>query len=443
MPRRAFSPSHSFPTCLNHANPEKGARIPPPVTHKLELQALAIRENKIYLQELPAVSRQPVELFLDIEGVPDRHAYYLIGLLVCQAETTTHYAFWANAAQDERHIWQQFVDEVRQYPDAPIYHYGRYEPRALAMLAKRDQTDSEDLIKRLVNVHQYIYGKVYFPVRSNRLKDIGHFVGAAWTAPNASGIQSLVWRHHWEQTQEAHYRDVLVTYNREDCRALKAVTDELSKIQRSADNLAEVDFADQRKRQSTDIGEQISRQFRAILNFAHFDYDKKKIQFRREQEKETEEKRQERNRRNAYKLHKKLGEIQRKATKVVQIPMEHVCPRCGYSPLVSSKRFTSRTVIDLVLKKSGLKKSITEHIREYGYCQRCYKPYVYPLNKEYKRNQLYGHGLRAFVIYQRVALRLSYENIVESLKEQFHENINICCIPKFIKDFAHYYRETE
>jgi hypothetical protein len=40
-------------------------------------------------------------------------------------------------------------------------------------------------------VHRALYGKVYFPVRSNGLKDIGHFLGAQWTAPNASGLQSL------------------------------------------------------------------------------------------------------------------------------------------------------------------------------------------------------------------------------------------------------------
>jgi predicted RecB family nuclease len=45
---------------------KKRSRKLPPVTHKLELQALAIRENTIYLQELPPVSRQPVELFLDM-----------------------------------------------------------------------------------------------------------------------------------------------------------------------------------------------------------------------------------------------------------------------------------------------------------------------------------------------------------------------------------------
>jgi hypothetical protein len=55
---------------------KKGDRKPPPVTHKVELQALAIREQKIYLQELPTLSRQPVELFVDMEGVPDRGVYY-------------------------------------------------------------------------------------------------------------------------------------------------------------------------------------------------------------------------------------------------------------------------------------------------------------------------------------------------------------------------------
>ena len=74
---------------------KKGSRKAPPVTHKVELQALAIREQKIYLQELPTLSRQPVELFLDMEGVPDRGLYYLIGLLVCQGDTTEHHAFWA------------------------------------------------------------------------------------------------------------------------------------------------------------------------------------------------------------------------------------------------------------------------------------------------------------------------------------------------------------
>jgi predicted RecB family nuclease len=50
---------------------KKRAKNPPPTTNKLELQALAIRTGKIYLQELPTLTRQETELFLDIEGEPD------------------------------------------------------------------------------------------------------------------------------------------------------------------------------------------------------------------------------------------------------------------------------------------------------------------------------------------------------------------------------------
>ena len=261
---------------------KKRSRNPPSVTHKVELQALAIRENKIYLQELPEIARQPVELFLDIEGVPDRGLYYLIGLLVCEGDTTEHHSFWADTDQDEGHIWQQFVDKSSQYPDVPIYHYGSYEPRAIATLARRYQTDGESLIKRLVNVNGYIYGKVYFPVRLNGLKDIGDFIGAKWTSPDASGLQSLVWRYQWEITYQPNYKNTLMTYNKEDCCILKELVNELSKVQLSADTLSEVDFSDKQKYLGTESSKEIHNQFDSILKFAHADYDKNKIRFQQE-----------------------------------------------------------------------------------------------------------------------------------------------------------------
>lgn len=43
--------------------------------HSLELQALAIRTGKVHVEHLPELPRSTVELFLDIEGVPDRNSY--------------------------------------------------------------------------------------------------------------------------------------------------------------------------------------------------------------------------------------------------------------------------------------------------------------------------------------------------------------------------------
>ena len=423
---------------------KKRGRKPPSVTHKLELQALAIRENKIYLQELPAVSRQPVELFVDIEGVPDRQGYYLIGVLVCQAGTTTPYAFWADAAWEERHIWQQFVDLVGQYPDAPIYHYGSYEPRALATLAKRYHTDSESLTKRLVNVNSYIYGKVYFPVRSNGLKDIGHFIGVKWTSPHASGLQSLVWRHQWEETREATSKDLLLTYNAEDCQALQLLTDELSKIQGSADSLSQVDFAYQPKRHTTEASAQLHNQLGVILQFAHANYDRKKIRFH-QHDKDAHEERQEK---QTFRRGDKTGyqgqrKVRPRPTKVVQVPPATCCATCGYAPLRPTARVSKRLLIDLVLTKNGVKKTITEYTGIQGYCPKRGKYQIPAALRTYGVRQLYGHGFKAWVAYHRVALRMSYGSIAEVLAEQFHETEPKHYISTLMKDMGTYYAETE
>ena len=66
---------------------------------------------------------------------------------------------------------------------------------------------------------------MYFPTFSNGLKDVGRYLGCTWTAKDASGLQSLVWRARWEQTGEAVWKDKLLTYNAEDCAALKKVTE--------------------------------------------------------------------------------------------------------------------------------------------------------------------------------------------------------------------------
>jgi predicted RecB family nuclease len=423
--------------------PKKRSRKPPPVTHKIELQALAIREHKIYLQELPELSRQPVELFVDMEGVPDRGLYYLFGVLVCQGATTEHYSFWADTDQDEHHIWQQFVDTVTQYPDAPIYHYGSYELRAITTLAKRYQTDAPSVIKRLVNVNGYIYGKVYFPVRSNRLKELGAFIGAKWTSPDASGLQSLVWRHHWEQTQDATYREVLVVYNREDCHALRLLTDEISMIKHSSDTLSEIDFADKRKQNFSEKGQQIHSQFKEILKFAHFGYDDKKISFRRDSNEESKQNKLEVQRRQYNHLNRIRADVRRRAKKIVAISPDERCPKCYYKPFTQTTLISRRYIIDLVLTKNGLKKTITQYAGTQGHCPKCQRNYAPEQIRQYPRNSVYGHGFGAWVIYQRVALRLPYASIIESLSEQFSEKISTARLIDFLKQYAHYYAETE
>jgi len=336
----------------------KRTKNPPPVIHKPELQALAIREQKIYLQELPELTRQPVELFLDIEGVPNRQFYYLIGLLVSEKGTTTYHPFWADTPDDEAQIWEYFLEKVNQYPDAPIYHYGSFEPRTLTKLGNRYDTEIEGLINRLVNVNKHIYGKVYFPVYSNRLKEIGAFIGANWTAPSASGLQSLVWRHFWEDDRNTDYKSSLLAYNQDDCQAVKLLIDELSELRNSANAMSEVDFANEPKRQATTAGKEIHSQFKEMLKFAHTDYDKNKISFDLNRDKTTK-KRVGGASKKGYQGQRK---VRPKVARTISIPVAESCPKCGSKNIHPTNFMSKRLIIDFVLMKTGIRKTIVEHV---------------------------------------------------------------------------------
>jgi predicted RecB family nuclease len=52
--------------------------------HSFALQALAIRENKIHVHGTFAIPASPTGVYLDMEGLPGRDSYYLIGLVVVE-----------------------------------------------------------------------------------------------------------------------------------------------------------------------------------------------------------------------------------------------------------------------------------------------------------------------------------------------------------------------
>ena len=426
--------SYAFKPRRSRKRPKKTG-----MPHKLELQALAIRTNKVYIQELPALSRRSVELFLDIEGIPDQHLYYLFGLLVCENGECSYSPFWVDTAQDEERIWRQFLAKINEYPEAPIYHYGSYERGAIEKLTTRYQIDCEHVKQRMVNVLALISGKVYFPVRSNSLKDIGRFVGASWTSPDASGLHTLVWRHQWEETRHTGYEQLLMTYNQEDCLALSMLTDELTRIGSTADAQSDVDFADHPKQLATSTGEQIHSRFEAILKFAHADYEGKKISIQHD---DTEEVTNRKSRGGSI-GHQGYMRLIPKATKIVRVPQRETCPKCVDAPLQASARMAERTIIDLAFFKNGCRKTITKYMGTEGYCQQCCRYYSPEEISKFATARLFGHGLQSWIVYQRLVLRLPYRIITQVMEDQFNEQLSEASIVNFLNYFARYYADTE
>lgn len=407
------------------------------LTYRPELQALAIRTKKTYIQKLPKFERKSVELFLDIEGVPEEGFFYLLGILISENDQQVYRSFWSDTPDDEEASWQEAIELLESYSESPIYHYGSYETAAFDVMSKRFNTNVENLKKRLVNVNTHIFGKIYFPTYSNGLKELSQALGMQWTDQKASGLQSIVWRNYWDEGQE-EYKNNLLTYNREDCIAVKILTDELARIQTESAVSNDLDFIQNPKNIASEISNGLHDQFKLVLELAHNDYDRKKIKIDLIQKAKRKTKRKEKKKNGFIWLGKKLV----KPSKSIFIPADKYCFKHLNRKLNKSKIESKRVLIDLVFRKSGLRKMVIEHVGKHGYCPLCNNSYPPVYIRQISR-QLYGHNYKSWYVFQRIEIQLSFSKINESLYGLINDKIGAGYGSVFIKDFSEYYESTE
>lgn len=115
-----------------------------------ELKALAIREQKVFIQKLPELDKKETEIFFDIEGIPDKDFYYLIGVIVKTENLETEYSFWANDTSEQQNIFIQFIDLLNAQNDFILYHYGSYEIQALKRIAKKLPLPYQNRINKII-----------------------------------------------------------------------------------------------------------------------------------------------------------------------------------------------------------------------------------------------------------------------------------------------------
>jgi len=73
------------------------------------LKALAIREKKIHIVGSPDLKIDGTPVYLDVEGLPDRDFYYLIGVRIGSGESAVQHSLWADTVEDEGKIWREFL----------------------------------------------------------------------------------------------------------------------------------------------------------------------------------------------------------------------------------------------------------------------------------------------------------------------------------------------
>jgi predicted RecB family nuclease len=428
----------------------KGKRAVPRTHHRYHaLQALAIRDKRIYLFGTPEVLVASVRIYVDIESLPDEGFLYLIGMTVVEEATERHLAFWADSRDQEPEILRQFLAEVCRHADARLYCYGSYERTFLKRIQKAapEKGPVDRVLASLVNVLSVVYAHAYFPCHSNGLKDVAGCLGGSWSDPQASGLQSIVWRKRWEATHADKWRDRLVTYNREDCAALRRVTEFLQANGPGAStapsgkpaaagtplvsSVEEIDKLGAPRRWG-EI-EFVHADYEFINGCARFDYQRQRVYARTSK--------------LIRKTRRKPGLHRNRTLRVsrrLQI-VARTCPSCAGKEIIrwpKGKRgcgynTRGKRSFDLVFTRGGIRRQVIEFRTSVHQCRACGTLFI---PDRYERVAKHFHGLMAWAMYEHLAYQASYKAVQERFAEFFGLFVGDSEVHVFKSLMARYYR---
>ncbi len=182
----------------------------------------------------PDINENPNAIYIDFEGVPEEGWIYLLGgIIIQEGKPNEPFSYWADNKDQEKAIFKNLFALLEEFQDTPIYHYGSYENKALKQVVRKYPAMKQELgrvEKRMVNLFAYLRTHVYPPTYSNGLKELAAFLGFKWTEEKADGLQSLVWRKQWEIAKENSWKEKLLQYNQDDCKALIKVNQWLQQL---------------------------------------------------------------------------------------------------------------------------------------------------------------------------------------------------------------------
>ena len=385
--------------------------------HHHSLRALAIRENKIHAVGIPDLKLKGTPVFLDVEGLPDRDFYYLIGIRIQAAEGSVQHSFWADDAKEEKLIWNDFLGVLSEITNPHLIHYGSYETTFLKRMCERHGgppagSQAATAVDRATNLLSFIYAQIYFPTYSNGLKEIAGYLGFRWSGSLTSGLETIVWRHRWEASRDPAVKQTLLDYNRQDCEALELVANRLVDLHRAApadakSSQREVVLTSDMKRESPYRFGRIAfalPEMETINKAAYWDYQRERVY---------------------VKSGKKVPRCSVPATTRHAKPKPNAtigyqaashCPTCK-SKKIYSHGTRSKTVIDLRFMKYGIKRWVVRYMIHRQRCQSCGT--IFKSSDIRWTPAKYGWNLIAYAMYQNIELRLPQMSIDSSMSKLF------------------------
>lgn len=383
------------------------------------LKALAIRERKIHVAGRPELGINGTPVYLDVEGVPDRDFYYLIGLRIKDNDSYARHSFWADDIAQEREIWAAFLLALTQVENPQIIHYGSYETVFLKRMRERygagggDADLAEQLSAGAVNLLSVIYGQIYFPTYSNGLKEIAQYLGFRWSDEAASGANALTWRLRWEYAADHNLKQKLITYNAEDCEALERVTEAVARLclnirelsKPGNDNIIHTDSLSRRSAYHWGEENFSLPEFEQINRSAYWNYQRDKIYVR------SDPRLKRLARKPTVKRQRCLP-----ANTVIDCPAPERCPEC-LSPNIYKYDTCRKVVYDLKFSRTGVRRWIVRYQFHCYACRTCaatFRP-----SRPLQTTSRHGLGLLAHIVYQLVELKIPQGTIADSITQLF------------------------
>jgi predicted RecB family nuclease len=404
--------------------------------HDHALQAVALRDKKVFVLDSPKIPHSTVALYLDVESIPDRGFDYLIGLVAAVGDRTTTYSFWADNQTQTKAIWDACSHVINSFDDYTLYHYGKYEQRFFDRMSERADVEAAATIDRIrarsCNVLAAIYSHIYFPTHYNGLKDIAAFLGATWTAGNASGIQSMAWRFAWEASRNDIFKQQLLRYNLDDCLALQRVTEFILSLCAGVKHPVVATSPDRRQVSGFHFGKTqfFCPELDHINTCAYSDYQREKVYFRTSPDV-----------RKSLNRQKRADKRRLRIDKEITGGKPDVCPECGGARVVVwAGEVNHKVLCDLKFTRSGVKRWIVKHTSGRFRCRDCRKTFF--ADGYRNLSPRWGNSLSSWVVHQHVALRQSYHDIRTTLSDLFAFSVSNTFLTRITLWAAERYKDT-
>jgi predicted RecB family nuclease len=405
------------------------------------LKALAIREKKIHIVGSPELKIEGTPVYLDVEGLPDRDFYYLIGVRVRNGDSVMQHSLWSDSVEDEKKIWDEFLGIIATIENPVLVHYGSFESIFLSRMSERyggldNKSPVAPAIGKSLNLLSLAFGRIYFPGYTNGLKEVARFLGFDWSEPNVSGIQTVIWRTEWEHSRDPSLKHKLTTYNAEDCEALCRVTECLRNclaFQTATSDRHAIDVVntDSLPRERPFIFRRNQFQLtelEEINRAAYWNYQREKILLKTE-----------RRLRITQKTSTQKERVKLPVNKALSLPPSLLCPRCGSSKFYKHWA-TKKDVVDVRFGRSGIKRWITRFSFYHYRCPSCHAVFHNP--ERAWTNSKYGPNLRAFSVYLNIDLGVPQRKVAAFLNDIFGFNFSLGVTNKFKANLATFYKPT-